>query len=83
MNRQSVATMLAVFAGLFIVGRGTGCTTLTPADKANIAKDQVELSVCAAEAHFAKLADGGVAGWSAFDACMTRKGFYDGGPDAR
>ncbi len=82
--RQTIAVGLAVLAALFIVGRGLGCAQLTPADKAQIAKDQIELSVCATEAHIAKLSDAGAAkAWAIFDDCMVRKGFYDGGKDAR
>ena len=61
-----------------------GCTILSPADKTSIAMDQIELGLCATEAHDCKLDKGSPAKcWAVFDDCMTRKGFYDGGADAR
>jgi hypothetical protein len=60
------------------------CVKLTDEQKATIARDQIEMNVCAAEAHDAKESDAGAAkAWAVFDDCMTRKGFYDGGRDAR
>lgn len=62
------------------------CATLTPEDKAQIAHDQIDLGVCAGEAHFEKHPDAAVPqreGWAAFDKCMVAHGFYDGGSDAR
>ncbi len=74
---------MRLFVMLVVVA--AGCATLTPQDKASIAKDQVELGLCAAEAHMDKQSDGGpnAKAWATFDDCMTRHGFYDGGSDAR
>lgn len=76
--------VLLFVGALNIADHAVACATLTPADKASIAKDQVELSLCASAAHAAKEEDAGAAkAWAVFDACMVRKGFYDGGADAR
>jgi hypothetical protein len=80
---MNTATKGFVFT-LAIFGLEVSCATLSPADKVQIAKDQIELSVCAVEAHDCKLDDAGsVKCWAVFDACMVRKGFYDVGSDAR
>lgn len=85
--RKFIATSLALFAALYVIGQcSTACSPLTPADKAQIAKDQIELGVCATEAHIEKDADAAshnAKAWAVFDDCMTRKGFKDGGSDAR
>jgi hypothetical protein len=62
------------------------CGALTPAEQVQVAKNQVDLGVCAAEAHFCKRASAPDASlapcWAEFDACMVAHGFQDGGPDA-
>jgi hypothetical protein len=83
--RQTLAASLFLFGVALMVAHCLqGCTKLSPEAKAQIAKDQIELSVCAYDAHACKLDDAGPARcWAVFDACMVRHGFYDGGTDAR
>lgn len=84
--RQTLAAGLVLLAGLFIIGKCTGCKALTPAEQATVAADGVKLSMCATEAHLCKLDaerdDAGDAGssscWDAYVDCKVRHGF-DGG----
>lgn len=77
---------LGVFASLVgLVCVLMACVRLSDAQQAQIAKDQVELSLCVAEGTAAKEEDAGAArAWAVFDDCMVRHGFYDAGAhDAR
>ncbi len=77
-------SLALALAALLCSCAAVACATLSPASKEQIAKDQIELGVCAAEAHVCKMNVAVPAKcWAVFDDCMTRKGFYDGGADAR
>lgn len=72
------------FGVLLLLGAGgtlASCAKLTPAQEAVVARDQIELGLCATEAHLDKSEDGGsnAKAWTTFDDCMCRKGFYEGG----
>lgn len=81
--RQTLATGLVLLAGLFIIGKCTGCKALTPAEQAVVARDGVNISMCATAAHMCKSFDGPDAApwdrcWDEYVACKVAHGF-DGG----
>lgn len=70
---------LIAFA-LFVLPITAACMQLSAEDKASVARDAVKLSVCNAQAHLCKLADGGPAAcWQEYDDCIARTGLKDGG----
>jgi hypothetical protein len=85
--RKLIASCLALFAFLFVIGAIHGCgTSLSDADKAHVAGDGVQISMCAAEAHLCKKfeqtgsPDAGLSKcWDDYDACLSAHGFRDGG----
>lgn len=81
----AIGLLVAGVPGGAIVALEACSPSLTPAQQQQAARDQVELGVCATEAHLEKRPDASdnAAAWAAFDGCMVRKGFYDGGADAR
>ena len=62
-----------------------GCKSLTPAEQAQVARDNVHLSTCAAMAHLCKVATGDAgsygACWDEWDRCLVSHGFVDGGAE--
>lgn len=81
--RQTLSAGAVLLVGLFIIGKCTGCHALTPAEQEKVAKDGVNISMCATAAHLCKLHEGPDAGpwdkcWDEYVACKTAHGF-DGG----
>ncbi len=79
MRRRLSSWMLGLAAAI-VIAYADACAALSPSERASLAHDQIELGVCAAEAHDAKENDAGaVKAWAVFDDCMVRKGFYEAG----
>ena len=86
MNRPLLAFLIV--GGALIVARVlAGCGgPLSDADKAHVAGDGIQISMCAAEAHLCKRFEqkGGPDAslskcWDDYDACLASHGFRDGG----
>lgn len=86
MNRKLLA-FFVVGLMLIIARIAVGCHALTPAEQAQVAKDDVKLGACFATSHLCKVAAKALnpdAGsfpecWAEFDACMVAHGYMDGG----
>ena len=85
MNRPLFA-FLIVGAIIVAVRLLTACGALSDTDKAHVAGDGIQISMCAAEAHLCKrfeqngAPDAGLSKcWDDYDACLSSHGFRDGG----
>ena len=82
MNRPLLAFLIV--GGFLAVARlVAGCAALTPAEQGTVARDGVNISMCASAAHLCKLYGGYDTGtwdkcWDEYVACKTVHGFEGG-----
>jgi hypothetical protein len=86
MNRP-LFVFLVIGVALIAVRFLAGCSPpLSDADKAHVASDGIQISMCAAEAHLCKRFEQTSAPdaslsrcWDDYDTCLSSHGFRDGG----